>query len=199
MTIDTQGNIYTTGFFEGTADFDPGSGSTNYTPAGWRDIFIQKLDSVGNFLWVTVFGGSSFDEGLSIKTDLFNNIYTTGYFGATVDFDPGIGTNNQTATGLYDIYNLKLSQTPTSSNDEISNIIKISAYPNPTTNEVQITFEQTIYNVELVLSDISGAVIFKQTYSQLSSTNIELKGESNLYILTINTSEGRVTKILVKG
>ncbi len=198
ITIDTQGNIYTTGGFEGTADFDPGSGSTNYTSAGSRDVFIQKLDSVGNFLWVTTFGGSSFDEGLSIKTDLFN-VYITGYFRATVDFDPGIGTNNHTSSGLLDIFNLKLSQTPTSINGEISKSIKISAYPNPTTNEVQITFEEPIYDVELVLCDATGAVIFKQTYSQLSSTNIELKGESNLYILTINTSEGRITKILVKG
>jgi hypothetical protein len=50
---DKSGNVYYTGLFSGTVDFDPGtnifnlvSSSTNLSK---RDVFISKLDSKGNF------------------------------------------------------------------------------------------------------------------------------------------------------
>ena len=43
ITTDTSGNIYTMGSFEKTVDFDPGAGVQNFTCAGNKDIFIQKL------------------------------------------------------------------------------------------------------------------------------------------------------------
>ena len=108
ITIDNSGNVYTTGFFEGTADFDPGVGTTNLTSIGASDIFIQKLDTFGNLLWVKQMGGSFWDEGLSITIDNNGNIYTTGLFSITVDFDPGAGTTNLTSAGDYDIFIQKL-------------------------------------------------------------------------------------------
>ena len=38
-----RGNIYTTGYFSETADFDPGPGDTNHTAGGSYDIFVSKL------------------------------------------------------------------------------------------------------------------------------------------------------------
>src|SRR5690606_9459529 len=40
ITVDSAGYIYTTGDFQGTADFDPGSGTSNLVSAGGTDIFI---------------------------------------------------------------------------------------------------------------------------------------------------------------
>ena len=57
LAIDSEGNVYTTGSFQGTADFDPGAGTFNLTSAGETDIFISKLDSQGNFEWAKNFGG----------------------------------------------------------------------------------------------------------------------------------------------
>ncbi|MGH1337157.1 MAG: SBBP repeat-containing protein [Aureispira sp.] len=105
---DANGNIYTTGYFQGTTDFDPGAGTANLTTVGNWDVFIQKLDPSGNFLWVKQMGGSSNDQINSIALDSTGNIYTTGYFQNTVDFDPGAGTTNLVSTGLYDAFVQKL-------------------------------------------------------------------------------------------
>jgi hypothetical protein len=108
IAVDASGNVYITGYFYGTADFDPGPGTANLNSNGTVDIFVQKLDAHGNFLWVKQMGGINFDEGLSIAVDHSGNVYTTGSFEGTVDFDPGVGTANLTSLGSYDIFVQKL-------------------------------------------------------------------------------------------
>ncbi len=109
IAIDGSGDVYTTGYFQGTADFDPGAGTNNITSSGTGDLYILKLNSSGNFVWAISVGGTNFDEGNSITFDGSGNIYTTGYFQGTVDFDPGVGTNNLVSAGAADIFVLKLS------------------------------------------------------------------------------------------
>lgn len=106
--LDVDGNIYSTGKFDGTVDFDPGVGSFNLTSAGVRDIFISKLDANGNFIWASSFGGPSNDDGFSIAVDEFNHIYTSGLFKGTVDFDPTAGIYNLSSAGDIDVFILKM-------------------------------------------------------------------------------------------
>lgn len=98
--IDSSGNVYTTGYFSGTGDFNPGVGIFNLTSAGYEDIFISKLDSSGNFIWAKQLGGVLTDASYSIALDKLGNVYTTGEFHDTADFDPGIGVFNLTAAGF---------------------------------------------------------------------------------------------------
>ncbi len=108
IALDIYNNVYTTGAFGGTTDFDPGSGVFNLTSVDWSDIFISKLDSLGNFVWAKAIGSSSQDGGSSITTDKFGNVYTIGAFGGTVDFDPSSSISNLTATGSFDAFVSKL-------------------------------------------------------------------------------------------
>ncbi len=108
IALDNSGNIYTTGYFSGTADFDPGVGTYNLTSNGSEDIFISKLDTNGDFVWAKHTGGLLEDDGHAIHIDSLNNIYLTGYFQGTTDLDPGAGTHNLTALGPKDIFVLKL-------------------------------------------------------------------------------------------
>ena len=108
VTVDPFGNVYTSGYFEGTVDFDPGSGIYNLSSNGGNDIFISKLDATGNFVWAKAIGGSYNDRGNSIALDTFGNIYITGYFKDTVDFDPGSGIYNLSSNGSFDIFISKL-------------------------------------------------------------------------------------------
>ncbi|GJM32513.1 MAG: hypothetical protein DHS20C18_15140 [Saprospiraceae bacterium] len=108
LAVDASGNTYITGKFWGTADFDPGVGVMSLTSAGADDTFILKLDTSGDLVWVKQMGGIDYEYGYSIEVDPAGNIYTTGSFQATVDFDPGVGTVNLTSAGLDDIYMIKL-------------------------------------------------------------------------------------------
>jgi len=105
--VDAVGNIYTTGLFWGTVDFDPGPGTFNLTSAGTSDIFITKQDPSGLLIWAVRMGGTGNDEGFSITVDLAGNVLTTGHFRNTVDFDPGPGVFNLSA-GFYDSFISKL-------------------------------------------------------------------------------------------
>ena len=103
ITTDVSGNVYTTGYFQDTVDFDPGVGIVNLTSNGGNNVFVQKLDASGNFVWAKSFGGS-FSSGISISTDASGNVYTTGIFQDTVDFDPGVGIVNLTSNGFAAIF-----------------------------------------------------------------------------------------------
>lgn len=95
--IDSNNNLVTIGLFQDTVDFDPGPGTYTLSSAGSNDVFISKLDSSGNLVWARQLGGISQDSISSIAIDNANNIYTTGSFQGTVDFDPGPGVYNLTA------------------------------------------------------------------------------------------------------
>ncbi|MEN7548783.1 SBBP repeat-containing protein [Rapidithrix thailandica] len=119
IAVDAEGNVYTTGYFSGTVDFDPGGGSSSLSANGYGDIFVQKLDGDGNFVWARSMGGSSDDRGYSIAVDPEGNVYTTGYFQGTVDFDPGTGISNLASIGGVDVFVQKLSQCDSSYSTDV--------------------------------------------------------------------------------
>jgi predicted outer membrane repeat protein len=109
LVVDINGDTYTTGIFENTVDFDPGTGVYNLTTAGGKDIFLSKLDNTGSFLWAKRLGGPSTDSSFDMVMDSSNNIYATGLFESTADFDPDNGTNNLTSVGDFDVFITKLT------------------------------------------------------------------------------------------
>ena len=113
LVTDSTGNIYVTGAFIGTVDFDPGLNAYNITSSSASlsqyDIFILKLDNDGNFLWALAFGNKDSDAGFSIGIDGLSNIYISGYFKGTVDFNPGANIFNLTSAIGGSTFILKLS------------------------------------------------------------------------------------------
>lgn len=115
LKIDQSGNLYTIGTFDShiltTLDFDPGPGIANTAGFGFNfnhNIFIQKLDSDGNFIWVKVLGGIEDDHALGLAIDNANNLIITGEFNGTADFDPNAGVSNLVSIGGSDVFVSKL-------------------------------------------------------------------------------------------
>ncbi|HIN39159.1 MAG TPA: hypothetical protein EYM84_02670 [Flavobacteriales bacterium] len=109
ITTDLSGNVYVTGKFADTADFDPSVATYNLTSNGFWDIFVLKLDTGGNFIWATSMGEGYDDVGYGITTDASENVYVTGLFGGTVDFDPGVDSFNLISNGAFDVFLQKLN------------------------------------------------------------------------------------------
>ena len=108
VTTDDADNVYLSGEYGGTIDFDFGPATHNLTSNGQSDIFVLALNGSGDFQYVKSFG-STLDERLAgIELDASNNALITGYYQGTVDFDPGTGTYELTSNGMYDMYVLKL-------------------------------------------------------------------------------------------
>jgi hypothetical protein len=106
---DAAGNLYVTGSFTGTADFDDGAGTVNVGSFGDTDIFVAKYTPGGVLIWAKGMGGSGADEGRSIAVDASGNVFTTGFFNGTGDFDPGPATVSLlTSAGNKDIFVSKL-------------------------------------------------------------------------------------------
>ena len=99
IEIDGNGNVITTGWFNGSFDFDPGPGVKSVTSAGHDDCYILKLTGDGNLIWVETIGGDSYDGGNDLALDSDGNIYICGSFGPAVDYDPGPGDHTINSPG----------------------------------------------------------------------------------------------------
>lgn len=100
MHLDAQGNMYLAGTLEETNtsnkfDFDPGPGTyyleTLESTGCVEDAYLAKYDQALNLLWGFVVGGSTCDSAESMALDAQSNVYISGRFGNTADFDPGPG------------------------------------------------------------------------------------------------------------
>lgn len=108
LAIDPDGNIHVAGMFSGTTDLDPGPAILPAISAGGPDIHVSKLTSTGDLIWAKAMGGTGEDWVLGLALDASGNVYCTGHFAATVDFDPGPGVLELTGTTGVDTYLLKL-------------------------------------------------------------------------------------------
>ena len=97
IEIGSSGDVYMFGVFSGTFDFDPSNGTALKTEQGNGDIFLSKFDSNGNLIWVNTFGSTNQDRGVSIILDNSDNLYTTGFYAGTIDFDPSASVQNLTS------------------------------------------------------------------------------------------------------
>ncbi len=104
IAISTQGNIFVTGVFDVTMDFDPGAGVFTLTPVAGLDVFVLKLSNDGALVWAGQFSGLQDEFSMDIVVDDLENTYSTGMFRANTDFDPGPGTYTLRPHGLSDCY-----------------------------------------------------------------------------------------------
>lgn len=108
VKTDHAGNIFTAGKFGSTVDFDFGIGTYNLSSNGGTDAYVAKYTEHANLIWAVSFGGQGLDFARKMDIDDSSNIYLSGFFTGTVDFDPGVGTHILQSNGSQDAFILKL-------------------------------------------------------------------------------------------
>jgi hypothetical protein len=104
IAIDQAGNVYTSGDFQGTVNFDDSAPDATRTSAGPSDVFLSKRAPDGNLLWVRTAGGSQTDSGRAVTVDLSGDVYVTGNFQSTAAFAGGTVSNQLTSAGDSDVF-----------------------------------------------------------------------------------------------
>ncbi len=112
IAVDGDGNVYIVTDTYMPTDVDPGPSVYTITPTGGKHIIIIKLDANGNFVWAKQIGapGDTVPQADIITLDPNNDILIGGQFNHTIDFDPGPGVYNLTASNHIKSFILKLSK-----------------------------------------------------------------------------------------
>lgn len=172
LTIDLNDNIVITGYFRGTVDFDP-STTTDYNLVSnnnSEDAFVAKYNNSGNFIWAKSFGTlNGYDYGKAITCDALGNIYVSGIFSGTADFDPSPDTVfNLTPVGNRSIYVLKLD-----SNGNF-NFVKTIGATDGTFNYSENVFD--------IVADGTGNIYFTGNYL----TQMDCDPDAGVYTILAN-------------
>lgn len=115
---DTNGNVFSIGDFSSVVQFEGFSlANTN----GFEDIFIQKLDKNGNYVWTKTIGGLGYDTPLGLEIDSNQDLIVVGSFWSNVNFDPGQTDTTLNSAGGFDSFVMKL--------DNDGNLMWISQLP----------------------------------------------------------------------
>ncbi len=194
LTIDADLNVYTTGFFQGSTDFDPGQGTfTINEPLTPPDTYVSKLDNNGNFVWVKIFVGAtpSSNNGASIAVDAFNNIYTTGWFQGTSDFDPSTNTFNFTSSSESNAYIHKMCQGCTAGISDGFLPNNISLFPNPTNGPIHLTTNDQNEIINLKIINSNGQVILEKSKLVSKQIILDISTEAaGIYFLEVTMADG---------
>jgi gliding motility-associated-like protein len=112
VKADKQNNIYVTGLFSGTVDFDPSPGGVyNLTSVGGSfDTYIAKYTSAGALIWAVSVGGEGTDQVNSLTIDNNGNPTVCGqYDSSSMDADPGPGVSMLNNNGDKDAFIIRLT------------------------------------------------------------------------------------------
>lgn len=102
--VDRWGNLYVSGQFSGTVNFDPAGANPGATISSYNstvDAYLLKLDANGRYQWVKTWGAGTKtpcasmgracgrDAANGVVVDAAGNAYVAGLFQNTVDFGNG--------------------------------------------------------------------------------------------------------------
>ncbi|MEK7675584.1 MAG: protein kinase [Verrucomicrobiota bacterium] len=103
LGVDSEGNCYITGGFQGLAKF----GSHSLAASTDTDAFLVKYDAAGTAAWLRGIGGRGRQAGYSVAVDQTGICFLTGPFDETADF----GSVRPASRGKLDAFTAKYDST----------------------------------------------------------------------------------------
>ncbi|MBH8558539.1 T9SS type A sorting domain-containing protein [Hymenobacter negativus] len=128
VLLDAAGNVYTTGNFNGTAQF----GGAALTSAGLGDVVVASYTPQGQLRWQQQAGGPANDIGTYLALDPYENLVVRGRFGGTCPF----GAQVLSTTAPFEAYVARLGSVGLAT--RAAALAQLAAYPNPATTWLQL-------------------------------------------------------------
>ena len=171
--LDHLGNFYMIGYFNSAIDFGTGSGVTNLSSSGFEDAFIVKIYPSGKYASANKIGGSKYDNGYSLQMGSSGDMYATGSFSGTADFDAGTAIANVSASpsGISDAFTVKWSNFPSGIEEQksvVSNLFRI--YPNPNQGAFSISLLENTSKASISIKNTLGQTIYQSDKAEVQNT-----------------------------
>lgn len=198
VATDNLGNIYCTGTFKGTIDFDPGPGTAMLAAdsTSWN-TFLYSSDNNGNLRWLRGFPSTSDETGTDIAFTTSSDFYFYGYFNGTIVADSATSVSLAT-TGNDDVFLMKFGDFISASNEITTQNGNIGIYPNPTHNKLYLKGFDPSLKYSISIFDMSGKKLKDITLSNQSEFNIDLDLPSGGYnVRTESAQEVIISRIYI--
>ena len=194
FNIKTDGaSLYFTGQFD-TPTMSFGSttlvNANSSTSVPTQDVYVAKMNTLGQFLWAKSFGGIGSEDVLGFAIDPIGNLFIGGYFDSSLMTLGSTTIANTSQTGYVDAYVAKLNSTSLSNADFEEK--RIVLYPNPTRDFITISTKEAIKKVTIL--DLNGRVLDTQFDTTVNLTNLT----SGIYFLNIETETGISSNKIIK-
>ncbi|MBU0763882.1 MAG: SBBP repeat-containing protein [Bacteroidetes bacterium] len=192
VACDSAGNVYFSGEFHDTADFDPGPGEAIFA-SGDGDVFIAKYNPFGYYIGLINLRVSKIGDFCIID----NHIFAAGYFGwPACDVGPGdetyiidnIGQNDIFIAGFSDITSIYYYSRKDS----------LYCYPNPVSDILTIHTNSNEDIKEINITGISGSMLsVKCNIKNSNSVNLS-QLPAGAYIITVQMNNVIYRKKIIK-
>lgn len=198
IATDLEDNIFISGFNYTSSYLDP---DTEQYPISSNTNYIAKLNVVGDILWTANSGYHSTEYAGKLATDYAGSVYVSGSMNSSIEFSPGNSESilSPITSGWYGwngfIAKFGIDYLLNTQNHEYVNESKVQLFPNPATNMVYISSNDTHFQDRTVfMFDFSGKLVKTFTMANNFHTlNIDSYAPG-MYILSINNQTFRFVK-----
>ena len=161
------------------------------------DVFILRLDTSGQFGWASTLTSTHQIQFDALAIDTSGQLYTTGFFDGTADFDPSSTNFNLIAPPIgYDVFIQKITPNLLAQLPIASPQPNIHLYPNPTKGPLHLEWAPSQRPSKIVLRNLHGQVLQSTTLQQ-APAQIQLEGSAGVYLLEVLDEAGRQTTVRV--
>lgn len=201
IMIDSLNNVWVTGHFVNTCEFDFTSTSRTLTSVGGQDGFVAVYSANNTFLW---YGGIQGTENQAGGKLAYRNgkIYHAGHLFGSADCDITTGTSTLTSAGSSDGF-LTIYNTPTALTLGVLHTTAANAqyvvYPNPATDILTIKTDNHI-NANIIITDAVGKTVLTEALNA-PATDVDVRSmQTGIYYYKITDGNniiktGRITKL----
>jgi len=202
IETDINGNIYTLGFLNFNANFDPNN-NVQLTNNGYGN-YVAKYDSNFTYCAASQFLGGSYNDfigGFKLQND---TAVMCGHFFNTIDLDLTSSSFLLSESPPENIFvakysNFNIVTNPASVSENITNSLNVNIFPNPSNGVFGLNINSITKNIKIMIYDLRGRIILSKIINE-NFIKIDLSNyPSSIYILNIETENSIISKKIIKN